>query len=92
MSVLAAGCSKAEPDGQVIAIANGEEITLGELNEEARARGLPIVNNRVLRESVIRDLIDRKLLVQEALRKKLDRTPQHLLAIRRLNEMHSPRS
>ena len=87
MSVLAAGCSKAEPDGQVIAIANGEEITLGELNEEARARGLPIVNNRVLRESVIRDLVDRKLLAQEALGKKLDRTPQHLLAIRRLNEM-----
>jgi len=87
LCVLTAGCSKAEPDGQVIAIANGEEITLGELNEEARARGLPIVNNRTLRDSVIQDLVDRKLLVQEALRNKLDRTPAHLLATRRLNEM-----
>ena len=87
MGVAAAGCNKAEPDGQVIAIANGEEITLGELNEEARARGLPIANNRTLRDSVIRDLVDRKLLVQEALRQKLDRTPEHLLAMRRLNEM-----
>jgi len=87
LAVAAAGCNKAEPDGQVIAIANGEEITLGELNEEARARGLPIANNRTLRDSVIRDLVDRKLLVQEALRQKLDRTPEHLLAMRRLNEM-----
>ncbi|MEO6256993.1 MAG: hypothetical protein ABIO69_09305, partial [Sphingomicrobium sp.] len=50
---LLAACNKAEPDGQVIAIANGEEITLGELNEEARARGLPIVSNGPLRDSVI---------------------------------------
>lgn len=87
LAVAAAGCNKAEPGGQVIAIANGEEITLGELNEEARARGLPIANNRALRDSVIRDLVDRKLLVQEALRQKLDRTPAHLLAERRLNDM-----
>ena len=87
LSVVAAGCSKAEPEGQVIAIANGEEITVRELNEEARARGLPIVDNRTLRDSVIRDLVDRKLLVQEALRRKLDRTPEHLLASRRLNEV-----
>ena len=87
LSVVAAGCSKAEPEGQVIAIANGEEITVRELNEEARARGLPIVDNRALRDSVVRDLVDRKLLVQEALRRKLDRTPEHLLASRRLNEV-----
>lgn len=84
---LLAACNKAEPDGQVIAIANGEEITLGELNEEARARGLPIVSNGPLRDSVIRDLVDRKLLVQKALKQKLDRTPEHLLAVRRLTEM-----
>jgi peptidyl-prolyl cis-trans isomerase C len=87
LAFVAASCNKPEPKGQVIAVANGEEITTAELNEEARARGLSIGNNAALRASVLRDLVDRKLLVQRALRDKIDRTPQHLLAARRLNEL-----
>lgn len=81
------GCNKAEPKGQVIAVANGEEITVGELNEEARARGLSIGNDAAVRASAVQDLVNRKLLVQEARRREIDRTPEHLLAARRINEL-----
>ena len=87
VAVLTAGCNKAEPKGQVIAVANGEEITLAELNEEARARGLPIASDRAIRDTLIQDLVDRKLLAQQGLRDKLDRSPEHLIAARRLNEI-----
>ena len=86
MAVLTAGCNKAAPQGQVIAVANGQEITLAELNEEARARGLPIGSDRAIRDTLIQDLVDRKLLAQVAL-KKLERRPEHLIAERRLNEI-----
>jgi EpsD family peptidyl-prolyl cis-trans isomerase len=87
VAVLIGGCNKAEPKGQVIAVANGEEITLAELNEEARARGLPIASDRAIRDTLIQDLVDRKLLAQQAVRKKLERRPEHLIAARRLNEI-----
>jgi EpsD family peptidyl-prolyl cis-trans isomerase len=85
--LLTAGCNKAEPKGQVIAVVNGEEVTIGELNEEARARGLSIGNDPEARAKAVQDLVNRKLLVQEARRRKIDRTPEHLLASRRLDEL-----
>jgi EpsD family peptidyl-prolyl cis-trans isomerase len=84
---LTASCNKAEPKGQVIAVVNGEEITVGELNEEAKARGLSIANDARVRASVVQDLIERKLLVNKALQRQVDRSPEHLLAARRLNEL-----
>ncbi|MEO8548282.1 MAG: hypothetical protein ABI422_07950 [Sphingomicrobium sp.] len=81
------GCGGHAAHGQVIAVVNGDEITISELNEETRARGLVIGNSRELRDAIVQDLIDRKLLVQAAVSSKVDRTPEHLLAKRRLNEI-----
>lgn len=85
--VALAGCDGGEVSGQVIAVVNGEEITIPELNTEARARGLVIGSDRALRDRVLQDLIDRKLLARAALDRQLDRTPDHLLAKRRSDEM-----
>jgi EpsD family peptidyl-prolyl cis-trans isomerase len=85
--LLTASCNKAAPKGQVIAVANGEEITIGELNEEAKARGLSIGNDPAARASAVQDLVSRKLLAQEARRRQLDRRPDYLLAQRRLSEL-----
>lgn len=82
-----AGCDRGPVSGQVVAIVDGEEITIPELNAEARARGLVIGTDRAVRDRVLQDLIDRKLLVQAALDRKLDRTPDHLLSKRRSDEM-----
>jgi len=85
--LLLVACRQGEPAGQVLASVNGEEITIPELNAEARARGLSIGDNRELEKSLLGELVDRKLLAQEALKQKLDRTPDYLLAQRRANEI-----
>ncbi len=87
LAFVGASCNKVEPKGQVVAVVNGKEITVGELNEEARARGMSIGNDPSARARVMRDLVDRKLLADEALRDKIDQTPEYLLTARRLNEL-----
>ncbi|WP_300975270.1 hypothetical protein [Sphingomonas sp. LHG3406-1] len=82
-----AGCSGDAPSGQVIATVDGSEITLAELNEEARTRNLDVAADRALRDVLLRELIERRLLVAEARRRKLDRTPEHILARRRWEEI-----
>jgi EpsD family peptidyl-prolyl cis-trans isomerase len=87
MLLLAAGCNPAAPKGQVIAVVNGQEITLAELNEEARARSIVGANEPAVRGALLQDLIDRKLLAQQAIEGKLDRTQQHLIARQRMEEV-----
>jgi EpsD family peptidyl-prolyl cis-trans isomerase len=80
-------CGSAPPSGQVIAKVNGVDVTVPELNEEARSRGLSIGNDVALRNSLLQELIDRKLLAQAAEKRRLDRTPEYLLAARRAQEL-----
>ena len=87
LAFLSASCNKTEPKGQVVAIVNGKEITVGELNEEASARGMSIGNDPSARGRVMRDLVDRKLLAEQARNDKIDQTPEYLLKARRLNEL-----
>ncbi|HVF84267.1 MAG TPA: hypothetical protein VM913_08885 [Sphingomicrobium sp.] len=87
LAVLLQACTEAAPAGQVIAVVNGEEVTVAELNEEARARGLAIGSDVVLRKLLLQDVVDRKLLAQAAQQEELDRTPEYLLAIRRAQEV-----
>ncbi|PWG03453.1 SurA N-terminal domain-containing protein [Sphingosinicella humi] len=79
----AIGCSNADPEGQVVAVVNGTEITQSELDEELRVRNLPSTSNAPERAAVLDELIDRELLAQEARRRDLDRTPAYLLALNR---------
>ena len=82
-----ASCQQPSAEGQVVAVVNGEEITFPELAQEARARGLVIGNDQAARNRLLDEIIDRKLLVQAAVERKLDRSPTHLLAARRANEL-----
>jgi EpsD family peptidyl-prolyl cis-trans isomerase len=85
--LLTAGCNESPPDGQVIAVVNGAEITIAELNEEARARNIYGASEPAVRAALLQDLIDRKLLVQEAIQAKLDRSPQYLIARERMKDV-----
>jgi peptidyl-prolyl cis-trans isomerase C len=87
LMLVPSSCARSKPDGQVVAIVNGVEVTLAELNEEAKARGLAVGSDRRMRAALLRDLIDRKLLVAQAKKRRLDKTPEHLLAVRRLTEI-----
>lgn len=85
-ALLVAGCHK-EPKGQILAIVNGEEISLQELNAELQGVRIPDSANREqLRKQILQRLIDRKLIVQKAREQGLDKTPEFVTQQRRLEE------
>lgn len=89
-AALLVGCSKeAEtPDGQVVAKLNGKDVTIHEVNQEiatlgAQVQGAP----RKLVEAVgLARVIERKMLAEEARTRKLDQSPQFVLAKTRNDE------
>lgn len=87
-ALLAVACNdERTPHGQVVAVVNGVEITLPELNEESRIRGLAIGQDRGLRDALLGELVDRKLLVKEAIEQGFDKSPDYLLSKRRADEI-----
>jgi EpsD family peptidyl-prolyl cis-trans isomerase len=88
MALLLAGCNRSiTKDSQVVAIVGDEEVTLAELELEARERGIPIGSDPSARSGLVEELVERRLLVQQARRQKLDRTPEFVLASRRLTDL-----
>jgi peptidyl-prolyl cis-trans isomerase C len=84
--MLLAGCGKT-PKGQVLAIVNGEDITVQQL--EAELVDIPIpdsVNRKQLTRTLLEGLIDRQLQVEEARRLKLDTTPEFRSLLKRNEE------
>ncbi|WP_439546173.1 hypothetical protein [Sandarakinorhabdus sp.] len=89
-AALLAGCDKEadKPDGQVVATLDGRDVTIHEVNQEisalgAQAQGAP----RKLVEAVgLARVIERKMLAQEARNRKLDQSPQFVLAKTRNDE------
>lgn len=85
-SACVSGCSK-EATGQVVAIVNGEEITLQELNAELSQLNLPAsADKKAVQSRVLQQMIDRRLLAQAAKESGLDRDAEYLIQQRRMNE------
>ena len=90
LALSACGNSGKPPEGQVVATVNGKDVTIHELNAEIglipnQAGGGDAL--RKLIESVaLARVIERKMLVQEATKRKLDQNPQFLLARQRIDE------
>ena len=79
---LAACNNKAE--GQTVAIVNGEEITLSELNFELGLANVPPGTDKVAaRSQVLQSLIDRRLLTIQAKQEGVDTTPDFVSRKRR---------
>ncbi|MFD0930255.1 EpsD family peptidyl-prolyl cis-trans isomerase [Methylophilus glucosoxydans] len=73
------GCSNSDPAGkqtQVVAKVNGDEITVHQINGEMQRLQVPVANPQVVAKKMLNSLIDRQLLVQEAVKLNLDRTPE----------------
>ncbi len=66
-------CGAKVPGGQVVAVVNGQEITLNDLDAEARATG--VQNGPSITPTLLKSVIDRVLLAQAARRSKLDQYP-----------------
>ncbi len=76
-AALLAGCHKGAPEGQVAATVNGEEVTLQELNTEIQASNIPQnMDKKVAQQQALQHIIDRKLLIDAARDKKIDKTPE----------------
>ena len=88
LALSACGNSNKPPEGQVVATVDGKDVTIHELNAEIAQ--LPNQGGdapRKLIESVaLARVIERKMLVQEAIKRKLDQNPQFLLARQRTDE------
>jgi EpsD family peptidyl-prolyl cis-trans isomerase len=78
-------CGKADvkkASGQVVAKVNGDEISVHQLNNAiARSNDIPPDEARQAGIQLLERIIDQELLVQKALKDKLDRDPQVMLAI-----------
>jgi EpsD family peptidyl-prolyl cis-trans isomerase len=83
-----AGCGKKVPEGQVVAVVNGEEVTRRDLAAEPQA-GAPAGGDGSpgALGPVLNGVIDRKLAAAEAKRLELDRTPQYVAQVKRLDEV-----
>ncbi|HWJ70942.1 MAG TPA: EpsD family peptidyl-prolyl cis-trans isomerase [Sphingobium sp.] len=86
LTLVMTACQK-KAEGQVVAIVNGEEITLSELNTEIADLNVPASADKdAVRSQVLQRMVDRRLLVQAAKEAGLDRDPQYLTQQRRMQE------
>jgi peptidyl-prolyl cis-trans isomerase C len=87
-AALLAGCHKGVPEGQVAAVVNGEEVTLQELNTEIQASNIPQgMDKKVAQQQALQHIIDRKLLLDAARDKKIDKTPEFQAQQKRADEL-----
>ncbi len=86
LGIAIAGCSK-KPTDQVVAIVNGEEISLPELNAELGSAQVPDgVDKKAVQQQLLQRLVDRRLLAQSAKEQGLDRDPAFIVEQRRVQE------
>lgn len=81
-------CSKDAPAGQVAATVNGKEVTLQEINAELQAANLPATaDKKTVQRELLQRIIERKLLVEAAEEKQIDKTPEYQTQKRRADEL-----
>lgn len=77
--VSLSACGSGDPGSkqtQVVAKVNGDEITVHQINGEMQRLQVPVANPQLVAKKMLNSLIDRQLLVQEAIKLNLDRTPE----------------
>ncbi|WP_269845914.1 EpsD family peptidyl-prolyl cis-trans isomerase [Sphingomonas mollis] len=83
-AIAVTGC-KRSATGQVVAVVNGEEVSLSELNGELK--NAPTGGDKeVIRAAALQSLINRKLLVQQARDRGIDKDPDYLQQQRRMDD------
>ena len=86
IALAVASCQK-KASGQTVAVVNNEEITASELNAElANAKIPPSAATADVRNQVLQQLINRRLLDQQARKDGVDKSPEFLNQERRLEE------
>jgi EpsD family peptidyl-prolyl cis-trans isomerase len=86
VAVLLSSCQK-KAEGQTVAVVNDEEITASELNAELQNQNLPVTGTpQQTRARVLQQLIDRRLLAQDAKKEGIDKSPEFINRQRRATD------
>jgi EpsD family peptidyl-prolyl cis-trans isomerase len=86
LALTLTACQK-KAEGQVVAVVNGEELTLNELNGELSELNLPKdADKSGVRSEVLQRMVERRLLAQAAKDAGLDRDPNYINQERRMKE------
>lgn len=80
---LSACGNKDKKSGQALVRVNGEEITMLQINDELNRAGVKAEQQEIATKQLLESLIDRQLILAEAARNKIDRTPEVVQAIER---------
>lgn len=86
LAVLATACTR-KAEGQTVAVVNGEEITVPDLNFALELAKVPdTADKNAARSQVLQQLVDRRLLAEQARKEGIDKTPEFLNRERRADE------
>ena len=86
LSLAACGAKEKKP-GQAVASVNGEEITMLQLNDELQRANVPAAQQQQASKQLLESLVDRQLLLNEAVKEKMDRDPKVVQAVERAKAM-----
>ncbi|HEV2593851.1 MAG TPA: SurA N-terminal domain-containing protein [Sphingomicrobium sp.] len=87
LAALAVTSCQKKASGQTVAVVNGEEITASELNSElASEQNAGVGDTKQARNAALQNLINRKLLVQQAKSDGIDKSPEYLTQLRRTTD------
>ena len=84
--LMIAGCKCQAKDKQILAKINNYEITKQEFEEDFRNSGFSVSDTEESRQSFLDNLVNRKLVLQEAQRQGLDKDKAFLKSIERFWE------
>ncbi|WP_229256196.1 EpsD family peptidyl-prolyl cis-trans isomerase [Duganella fentianensis] len=87
LGLSACSGKKESKPGQALASVNGEEITILQLNDELQRANVPTAQQEAASTQILESLIDRQLVLNEAVKEKLDRDPQIVRTIERAKSM-----
>jgi EpsD family peptidyl-prolyl cis-trans isomerase len=86
MSLAVAGCDR-KPSGQSVAVVNGEEVSIGELNSELSTANVPQgADQKKVMAQLLQNVINRRLLAQDARKQGVDKSPEFLSRQRRMTD------
>lgn len=80
-----AACDR-KPEGQVIAVVNGDEITAQEMNAELGALPAGQQPDQQVRNAALNQVIDRRLLADVARDEGIEKSPEYILRKKKLEE------
>jgi EpsD family peptidyl-prolyl cis-trans isomerase len=84
--LLLSGCQR-KAEGQTVAVVNGDEITIPELNFTLEQVKIPdSADKQSVRSQVLEKLIDRRLVAQQARKEDIDKSPEFINRQRQATE------